>query len=125
MLSVHPRVSTESESADCVCHHSRAAHRGPNGECDFCSCRGFQEPGESSDELAAALALLSRNPAFSNVPAENLLALGSFGRRRLVMEGEILIAPDDPSEHLYLLLRGRVRVDRPPRGSMPRLDAQL
>jgi NTE family protein len=91
----------------------------------MCPCQGFQAFGESSDEMAVALTVLSRNPAFSDVPAENLLALGSFGRRRLVMKGEILLAPAEASEHLYLILRGRVAVNRPAMGRVPKLEAQI
>jgi len=80
---------------------------------------------EPVDELGAALQILARNPAFANIEPEHLAAIGRSGRRRLILQGSPLMIAGEPSEQLYLMLKGRVQIERAARGRAPRLAVQL
>jgi CRP-like cAMP-binding protein len=118
---------------NCLCGHSEAAHqRTPTGACAFCLCAAFS-PGSSPqdeakgppDEIEAALAKLAGHPAFAPLDPALLDLLAKRGKRRTILRDTILMDKGDPSDRLYLLLRGEVDVSREARGAVPALSATL
>jgi CRP-like cAMP-binding protein len=115
----------------CQCGHSRAAHQ---WACAFCVCQSFRAEGEEgplahsddeAEEVMHALTRLCRHPAFEGLTPLHLRSLAQRGRRHIVMSGEILAEPGDESDRLFLVLKGRVAVNRPGAGALTDLDAML
>jgi CRP-like cAMP-binding protein len=55
---------------------------------------------------------LQRVDVFSEVPAEQLAYLAAIAEERLAPAGEVLYAEEDPSDGMYLVLEGQVRLRR-------------
>ena len=104
----------------CVCHHSFTAHNVSAGKgCAFCSCETYQEPGqpaagprELSAEALRAVELLAGNDAFKQVRQEYLLEFVREGQRKLFLDGAVLMQQGEPSDCLYVLMKGSVKVER-------------
>jgi len=69
--------------------------------------------------------MLAKHAAFSKLEQEQLEALGRRGRKRLIASGTIIMDKGDESKHMYLLLKGSMRVERHARGKVPHLVANL
>ncbi|HLY64657.1 MAG TPA: cyclic nucleotide-binding domain-containing protein, partial [Chloroflexota bacterium] len=72
-----------------------------------------------------ALSVVATNPAFQHVDASRLAVFANAGRPRRILLGTVLMDRGDAGAHLYLLLSGRVLVERPARGFAPRRVNEL
>ncbi|HLY67458.1 MAG TPA: Crp/Fnr family transcriptional regulator [Chloroflexota bacterium] len=110
-----------------------AAHTtGPYKRCAFCSCPEFQaEPREVprlegvSDAVLAALELLAQNPAFAHVPVEHMADIARHGQKRLFLSDSVLMVEGEPSDLLFFLVKGQVRVEAAAASHKARLIAEL
>ncbi|MHB8619161.1 MAG: cyclic nucleotide-binding domain-containing protein [Chloroflexota bacterium] len=113
-------MATPPDMMYCVCKHSQSAHRGTTGACAFCKCEELRDPANLplpppaplSDAALRALEILSNNPAFKTVPIEHLKAMAQFGRRRLFLEHAIVMEQGEPSDVLFILVKGAVSIDK-------------
>lgn len=129
-----PQASAVGEQT-CVCHHSLGAHRsGGAHPCMLCTCRQYIPP--SATELLAAtprvtpegrraLDILSRAPAFRYIASDTLHTLAVRGRRHLVIAGSVLMTQSIVSDRLFVLSRGRVKLEKTGENMEPREIAQL
>ena len=69
--------------------------------------------------------LLSRVELFRPLETEALRALAARGTRRRFAEGAVLMRQGDPSPSLYVILSGRVRVDRTTASSPVHMLAEI
>lgn len=104
----------------CVCHHSFTAHSiARGGGCAFCSCKEYREPKIApieplplSSDALRAVDLLSGNDSFKNVREEYLVEFVRQGQRKRFLDGAQLMEQGQPSDCLYVLLKGLVKVER-------------
>ena len=129
-------LSPSESTMHCACGHSEAAHaRTAGAGCAFCNCRAFHVPEDSKspphadpdkpDELTGALAILAQNPAFSNLAPGELDALAQRGQKRIILKDAIVMDKGQVSDRLYLVLQGRISVNRPAAGAVAELRATL
>jgi CRP-like cAMP-binding protein len=110
----------------CVCHHSFTAHNvATGGRCAFCTCKQYRQPATAevevqplSDDALRAVELLQRNEGFRDVRREFLTEFVREGRRKLFMDGAMLMQQGQASDCLYVLLRGTVKVEREVNGGV-------
>jgi len=57
--------------------------------------------------------LLAQSPLFAKLASADLERVAALGRRRHVDADELVVRHGDPAEHVYVILRGRVRVVSP------------
>ena len=56
------------------------------------------------------LSILKNNPEIGHVPEEQLQWLIEKGELKTFQTGEKMFSPDEPSNHLYLVISGRIRI---------------
>src|SRR5579862_1935575 len=108
----------EAEDERCLCKHSVSAH-GLHGDpgCIFCSCTQFRRPPIAGLEIALsrygtkALDLLTKSPAFREIPKDALIAMVEDGHGRVYGPGAYLIRRGDTSSMLHIILAGGVSVE--------------
>jgi CRP-like cAMP-binding protein len=110
-------VDPVAADTKCVCSHSLNAHglRGDPG-CSFCSCRRFERPAVAKEDVqlgkyaTMAFELLSKDPAFKDIPREGLTTFVQDGRGRMFAPGAPLLSRGDKSHILHIVLSGNVTV---------------
>lgn len=65
-----------------------------------------------SEDALRAVDLLLGNDAFKDVRREYLLEFVREGQRKLFLDGAVLMQQGAPSDCLYVLLRGSVKIER-------------
>src|SRR5262245_28699678 len=68
------------------------------------------------------LSVLAQVDAFKDLPPEGLAMLVALGQPRSFPAGSVLMRQGDPSESLYVVVSGRVKVEREVGGGQPPLQ---
>jgi CRP-like cAMP-binding protein len=120
-------------ATECVCRHSFTAHSvGLKKSCSFCACEAFRDPASAppppqplSEQALKALEILEKNQAFKHVPPEHLESIAQLGKRRLYLDGFLLMEQGEPSSSLHILVKGTCKVEREVPGKAPIFLAEL
>lgn len=81
---------------------------------------------QSNADRRAVLAALAQVEVLKPIPADDLAALADHGRLRSFPVGSRLLRQGDEAEYMYIILKGRVRVEyQHPGRATPRQVAEL